>query len=140
MSISTECSPANEDFRRGGDVVLCSLDGVKFCVHSVVLSLASPVLAHMFRDATQQAIIKCAETSEMLSLMLKSIYPRSPPPIPSFEILEQGLHLVDKYQLEGMKLRLLKELSVKGSPVSVFSDPLRALAFHWGMETSQIPV
>ncbi|KAG8742048.1 hypothetical protein FRC10_002074 [Ceratobasidium sp. 414] len=129
MPPPTECPPVNEGFRSGGDVVLCSLDGVEFSAHSVVLSLASPVLAHMFCNAAKQAVINFAESSKMLSFMLKSIYPRSPPPIPSFEILEQGLHLADKYQLEGMKLRLLKELTVKGSPISVFSDPLRALAF-----------
>ncbi|KAG9084465.1 hypothetical protein FRC06_004073 [Ceratobasidium sp. 370] len=129
MPTPTECLPVNEGFSSGGDVVLRSLDDVEFSVHSVVLSLASPVLEHMFSSATKQAVINFAESSEMLSFMLKSIYPRSPPPIPSFEILEQGLHLADKYQLEGMKLRLLKELSVKGSPISFFSDPLRALAF-----------
>ncbi|KAG8742047.1 hypothetical protein FRC10_002073 [Ceratobasidium sp. 414] len=83
----------------------------------------------MFCACTPQAVVDVAESSEMLGLMLKFVYPCSPPTIPSFEILGQGLHIADKYQLQGMKSRLRKELSLKGSAVSVFSDPLRALAF-----------
>ncbi|KAG8683663.1 hypothetical protein FRC08_014152, partial [Ceratobasidium sp. 394] len=126
---SVESVLANDEFRTGGDLILRSLDGLEFSVHTMVLSLASPVLAHMFCSSAREDVVNVAETSDMLSLMLRSIYPRTPPPIPSFEVLEQGLHLADKYQLDGMRLRLLKELSVKGSPISVFSHPIRALAF-----------
>ncbi|KAG9084466.1 hypothetical protein FRC06_004074 [Ceratobasidium sp. 370] len=119
----------NKDFGSGGDITLRSLDGVDFRVHSVVLSLASPVIADMFHLGAQQAVVNIGETSEMLSFLLNFIYPRLPPPVPSFEVLEKGLHLADKYHLEGMKLHLRERLSLKASPVSVYSDPLRALAF-----------
>ncbi|KAG9124975.1 hypothetical protein FRC07_009497 [Ceratobasidium sp. 392] len=82
----------------------------------------------MFSTAIR-TVIDVAESSEMLTLMLKFIYPCAPPPIPSFELLGQGLHIADKYQLEGMKTRLRKELLLRGSAVSVFSDPIGALAF-----------
>ncbi|KAG9079480.1 hypothetical protein FS749_008489 [Ceratobasidium sp. UAMH 11750] len=81
MPTRTEYSPANEDFRSGGDVLLCSLGGVEFSVHNVVPFLASPVLAQMFYDATKKAVVNFAETSEMLDFR----YPRSLPLIPSFE-------------------------------------------------------
>ncbi|KAG8796503.1 hypothetical protein FRC12_021136 [Ceratobasidium sp. 428] len=83
----------------------------------------------MFCSGTPQTVVNVAETSEILRLMLQFIYPCAPPPISSFDVLGKALHIADKYQLDGMKARLLKELSVQGSPVSVFSDPLRALAF-----------
>ncbi|KAG9088153.1 hypothetical protein FRC07_012649, partial [Ceratobasidium sp. 392] len=129
MATSSKSSSVNEGFRTGGDVTLRSLDGVEFNVHSVILSLASPVLSHMFYSAKKEATIDVAETSEMLAFMLRFIYPCLAPPVSSFEMLGQGLHLADKYQLEGMRERLREKLSVKGSPVSVFADPLRALAF-----------
>ncbi|KAG8686885.1 hypothetical protein FRC09_013861 [Ceratobasidium sp. 395] len=119
----------NNEFGTDGDIILRSLDGIEFKVHSLFLSHASPVLGHMFCSGTPQTVVNVAETSEILRLILQFIYPGSPPPIPSFEILEQGLHVADKYQLEGMKTHLRERLSLKGSPVSVFSDPLHALAF-----------
>ncbi|KAG9124977.1 hypothetical protein FRC07_009499 [Ceratobasidium sp. 392] len=129
MATLSEGSSTNEGFRTGGDVTLRSLDGVEFSVHSLFLSVASPVLAHMFCAGKKEAVVDVAETSEMLSFMLKFIYPFPPPPIASLELLGKGLHVADKYGLEGMKGRLRKELSVRGSPISVFGDPLRALAF-----------
>ncbi|KAG9094245.1 hypothetical protein FS749_012831 [Ceratobasidium sp. UAMH 11750] len=119
----------NEGFSSGGDLTLRSLDGVDFSVHSIVLSIASPVLADMFCIGTQKTTVDVAESSEMLSLMLNFIYPRPPPQISSFDTLETAIHIADKYQLEGMKHRLREKLLLKGSPVSVFSDPLHALAF-----------
>ncbi|KAG9084467.1 hypothetical protein FRC06_004075, partial [Ceratobasidium sp. 370] len=119
----------NEGFNHGGDLTLRSLDGVDFSVHSIVLSIASPVLADMLCIGTQETTVDVAESSEMLSLMLNFIYPRPPPQILSFDILGKAFHVADKYQLEGMKHHLREKLLLKGSPVSVFSDPLRVLAF-----------
>ncbi|KAF8596541.1 hypothetical protein BDV93DRAFT_563170 [Ceratobasidium sp. AG-I] len=39
------------------------------------------------------------------------------------------MHVADKYQLDDMKTRLREKLSLSGSPVSIFTDPLGALAF-----------
>ncbi|KAG8701545.1 hypothetical protein FRC09_005296 [Ceratobasidium sp. 395] len=125
----TRGSSVIKDFGSGGDTILRSLDGIDFRVHSVVLSLASPVLADMFRLGTQQTTVNVAEASDMLDFLLKFIYPGPPPPVSFFEVLEKGLHLADKYQLEGMKLHLRERLSLKSSPVSAYSNPLRALAF-----------
>lgn len=119
----------NSGFTQGGDLILRSLDGVEFHVHSVILSLASPVLADMFRIGTQNDTVSVAETAEVLALMLSFIYPRSPRPVSSFEMLRLGMHVADKYQLEDMKTRLRERLTVSGSPISVTTNPLVALVF-----------
>ncbi|KAG8687668.1 hypothetical protein FRC09_013356 [Ceratobasidium sp. 395] len=125
----TQTSCANEGFTSGGDLTLRSVDGIDFSVHSVVLSLASPVLADMFHIGTGQTTVDVAENSEMLGLMLSFIYPRPAPEITSFDVLGQAMHIADKYQLDGMRSRLREKLLLKGSPLSIFSDPLRVLGF-----------
>lgn len=130
----------NEGFTEGGDLILRSIDSVDFHVHSVVLSLASPVLANMFGIGTQRDVVTVGETAEVLALMLSFIYPRASRPVSSFAVLEKGMHVADKYQLDEMKTRLCGKLSLKGSPVSIFMDPLGALAFatsHGFLEESQ---
>ncbi|QRV78185.1 The BTB (BR-C, ttk and bab)/POZ (Pox virus and Zinc finger) domain [Ceratobasidium sp. AG-Ba] len=109
-------------------MTLRSLDGVHFQVHSVVLSIASPILADMFKLSSGKSVVDFAESSDALNFLLNFIYPRVPPPIPSFEVLEKGLHLASKYELEGMKVYLKERLYLKSSAVTVYSNPLRVLA------------
>lgn len=129
---STEESPLNQGFTEGGDLTLQSLDGLDFSVYSLLLSLASPVFSDMFAlgTKTKENIIPVGETSEMLALMLKFIYPLPSPPILSFDQLSKALHVADKYQLNGMKSRLREQLVMQPdhSSVSMSDDPLRALA------------
>ncbi|KAG8749287.1 hypothetical protein FRC11_011467 [Ceratobasidium sp. 423] len=122
-----DCCPGFS--HHGGDLTLQSADGIKFHVHSAVLSVASPVFEDMFlvgRDQPGQ-IITMGETSDMLGLMLRFIYPKRSPVISSFETLEKAFHLADKYQLEGMYQELRQMLSLTDSPVSAYRDPLGAL-------------
>lgn len=62
-----------------GDVILKSSDGTNFCVDSVVLSRASPVLRHMFAQCSKQdgekPIIAMAESADVLVFILRGIYP-----------------------------------------------------------------
>ncbi|KAG8686884.1 hypothetical protein FRC09_013860, partial [Ceratobasidium sp. 395] len=60
-----------DEFGKDGDTTLRSLDGIEFQVHSLFLSHASPVLAHMFCSGTPQTVVDMAESSEMLRLMLR---------------------------------------------------------------------
>ncbi|CCO33900.1 hypothetical protein BN14_07987 [Rhizoctonia solani AG-1 IB] len=94
-----------------------------------MLSVASPVFEDMFTVCSSQSgqIIPMAETSEMLGLMLRFIYPKRSPVIASFEVLEKAFHVADKYQLEDMHQQLRQRLSLADSPVSVFRNPLGAL-------------
>ncbi|CAE6473919.1 unnamed protein product [Rhizoctonia solani] len=121
------CCP---DFiHHGGDLTLQSVDGIKFLVHSAVLGIASPVFESMFlvgEDRPGQ-IVTMGETSDMLGLMLKFIYPKRSPVISSFETLEKAFHLADKYQLEGMHQQLRQMLSLADCPVSAYRDPLAVL-------------
>ncbi|KAF8692067.1 Broad-Complex, Tramtrack and Bric a brac, partial [Rhizoctonia solani] len=112
-----------------GDLVLRSVDGDEFHVHSAVLSVASPVFEDMFTACSPQSgqLIMMAETSEMLRIMLGFIYPKRSPVICSFETLEKAFHVADKYQLDDMHHQLRQRLSLADSPVSVFRDPLGAL-------------
>ncbi|CAE6398872.1 unnamed protein product [Rhizoctonia solani] len=116
-------------FTHGGDLTLQSIDGINFHVRSAVLAVASPVFEDMFLVGTHQPgqIVMMGETSEMLSLMLQFVYPKRTPVISSFDVLEEALHLSDKYQLEGMHQQLRQRLSLTDSPVSVYHDPLGVL-------------
>lgn len=119
----------NEGFTQGGDLVLRTVDEVDFHVHSIILALASPALASMFSIGTQRDVVSVGETAEVLALMLSFIYPRPPRSVSSFDVLRQGMHVADKYQLDDMKKQLREQLSLSSSPVSAFVDPLGALAF-----------
>ncbi|KAH7325317.1 hypothetical protein B0J17DRAFT_633038 [Rhizoctonia solani] len=116
-------------FIHGGDLTLQSIDGINFHVRSALLAVASPVFEDMFLVGLHQSgqIVKMAETSEMLSLMLQFVYPKRTPVISSFDTLEAAFHLADKYQLEEMHKQLRQRLSLADSPVSVYHDPLGAL-------------
>ncbi|KAL5634372.1 hypothetical protein ACGC1H_002438 [Rhizoctonia solani] len=119
------------DFFQGGDLVLKSIDGSSFSVHSVILSVASPVFADMFEIGTRGPgeVVELAETSEMLDLMLRFIYPKESPSISSFDMLERAMHIAEKYELEDMQRQLRQELGIPNSPVSCYKDPLGAFAF-----------
>ncbi|KAF8596540.1 hypothetical protein BDV93DRAFT_563169 [Ceratobasidium sp. AG-I] len=130
-------SPAfNEGFVAGGDLILRSLDEIDFHVHSIVLSLASPVFSNMFAIGTQRDVVAVGESAEVLALMLSFVYPRPPRAVTSFKLLKEGIHVADKYQLDNMKTGLREQLSLYASPVSAFTDPLGAFAFAVSHEFS----
>jgi len=56
-----------------GDVVIKSVDGVKFCLHSMFLSRASPY----FRDALAESptSLSIGETADTFNILLQYIYP-----------------------------------------------------------------
>jgi hypothetical protein len=122
---------ANEGFTTGGDLILRSSDDVDFSVHSSILSIVSPVFSDMLTvgTGTSSDVVTVGDSAEALSLMLNFIYHRGPLSITTFKLLDIAFHIADKYELKGMKPQLRKELSLIGSPISVSSDPLGALAF-----------
>ncbi|KAG8690460.1 hypothetical protein FRC11_011447 [Ceratobasidium sp. 423] len=117
-------------FAQGGDLILKCIDGKAFEVHSVILSIASPVFADMLEvgSLSAGATVELAESSEMVDLMLKFIYPRQSPTITSFDTLHKALHIAEKYELEDMYGRLRREMLQPGSPTSLYTDPLGALS------------
>ncbi|KAG8690459.1 hypothetical protein FRC11_011446 [Ceratobasidium sp. 423] len=119
------------EFSQGGDLILQSIDGSRFSVHSIILSVASPVFANMFEVASRGSgeVVELAETGEMIDLMLRFIYPKESPTISSFDMLDKAMHVANKYELEGMHRQLCRELGTPSSPVSCYKDALGAFAF-----------
>ncbi|KAG9095759.1 hypothetical protein FS749_009823 [Ceratobasidium sp. UAMH 11750] len=115
----------------GGDISVRSCDGQVFCVHTLLLGLASSVFSDMSTIGTQTAeIIDLAEDSESLSVMLVHIYPSGiPPPLDSFELLEKSLKVAQKYDIQAMLQKLDRALSTESSCKELFkADPIRM--FH----------
>ncbi|KAG8690062.1 hypothetical protein FRC11_014084 [Ceratobasidium sp. 423] len=120
-------SAVNEGFTEGGDLAIQSTDGVNFSVHSILLSLASPVFSELLKTGNRDEIIRFSENSEVLALMLNFIYPRPTPTIPTMDLLNHAMRVANKYQLESMKTRLREQLVLVDSPVSVYSNAFGAL-------------
>ncbi|KAG8710265.1 hypothetical protein FRC11_004695 [Ceratobasidium sp. 423] len=117
----------NEGFTHGGDLILRSTDGLDFNVHSVLLSLASPVFSELLQIENRNEVIRFSENAEVLSLTLRFIYPRPTPIILSTDLLNHAMRVADKYQLDSMKIRLREQLVHVDSPVSVYNNPLSVL-------------
>ncbi|CAE7229446.1 unnamed protein product [Rhizoctonia solani] len=117
----------NEGFTQGGDLTLRSTDGIEFNVHSILLSLASPVFSELLQMGGKNQVIQFSENAEALALMLKFVYPTSTPVVPSMDVLNVGIRVAIKYQLNSMKTRLREQLVLVDSPVSIYSNPLGAL-------------
>jgi hypothetical protein len=124
----------------GGDLVLRSSDGVMLHVHSVLLGLASTFFSDMLSIGTKSTdIIDVGDDSETLSLMLAFIYPSAIPTIDTFELLEKGLQIAQKYQVESM-LKILDQTLSQGFNNSLIRDsPLRMfyLSSSHGLRASQ---
>lgn len=89
------------------DIVVRSADGVNFPLHSVILSLASPILREQVEEEMQShgdlqgpPTLQLDEDSWILATLLQLIYPLPPPPPPaSLDALKPLLAAADKYQL-----------------------------------------
>ncbi|KAF8687963.1 hypothetical protein RHS03_09843, partial [Rhizoctonia solani] len=118
---------SNKGFTRGGDLIIRSLDGMKFSVHSVLLSLASPTLLGLIEATKRDGVALFSERAEILALMLKFIYPLPSPIIALVELFEEAILVADKYCLPSMKARLREQITLVDSPVSAYTNPLGAL-------------
>ncbi|CAE6472109.1 unnamed protein product [Rhizoctonia solani] len=117
----------NQGFTQGGDLTLRSTDGVDFNVHSILLSLASPVFSEILQIGNNNQVIQFGENAEVLALMLKFVYPTSTPTVSTMNLLNDGMRVAGKYQIASMKTRLREQLVLVDSPVSVYSNPLGVL-------------
>ncbi|CAE6424613.1 unnamed protein product [Rhizoctonia solani] len=117
----------NEGFRHGGDLTLRSTDNVDFSVHSLFLSVASPVFAELLGTENRDEVIRFSEKAKVLALMLGFIYPRPTPTISSMELLNDALRVAEKYKIDHMKSRIREQFITVGSPVSVYADPIAVL-------------
>ncbi|KAH7325326.1 hypothetical protein B0J17DRAFT_710331 [Rhizoctonia solani] len=116
----------NEGFTEG-DLTIRSADGINFKVHSLFLSVASPLFSDLFKAGNNNEIFRFPENAEVLAVMLKFIYPKPTPVITSMHLLNDAVRIAKMYQLDNMKTRLREQLVLVDSPVSVYSNPLGAL-------------
>lgn len=98
------------------DVILCSSDGVKFRVHKLVLSEASPVFAGMFllpepaittghEDYYEDGvpIVQLEEAGSTIDLLLALLYPGMGPPVSSLTTFVAVLSAAQKYEMDGIE-------------------------------------
>lgn len=126
----------------GGDITLRSNDGVEFLVHSVVLTLASSVFQGLSVLGTNKDAIELAETAEIISLMLRFIYPNSrPPTVTCFELLLRCLQVAQKYDLESMLDTIDEQLSTNttsGSPLLTAPFSVHQLALQFNLPRAKV--
>jgi hypothetical protein len=115
-----------------------------FRVHRIILSIASPVFKDMFSvpqpvslappEEATIPIIGVDDTPEDLEVFLRVIYPFGLPTMPTLDAISRALVILDKYQVQGGSLQLLRSLLV--SPEFLKSDPIGvySLACGWGFK------
>lgn len=134
------------------DIVLRTPRSKGFRVHKTVLSVASPVLRILVAEAPKSPSedekgelpeIDVDDAPEDLDLLLRLIYPITPPPkFEDFDALARAFSILQKYKVEGAQ-GLLKPILV--SPSFLSSDPVRVyalacrLGFKEEMEVSAPP-
>ena len=120
------------------DTILRSLDGKEFCVHRLILSLASPIFQGTFSlpqptdPPSQIPSVDLTEHSDILQPFIQYLYPRPPPKISDISTWAALYTVADKYGAEGV-MESLRDILI---PRFLDAHPLRvyALASHWGLE------
>lgn len=121
------------------DAILRCSDGKELRVHSVILSLASPIFQGMFSlpqptesSPSQIPTIDIPESSDVLEPFIQYLYPRSPPKISDLAMWEALYTVADKYNTEAV-METLRDMLIsrflETSPVHVY-----ALASHLGFD------
>jgi len=124
-----------------GDVILRAAHGSDsrdFRVHKLFLSFASPVFKDMF-DIPQPSsatsnnipIIYIVDPPRAVDLILRFIYPSSPPVVDDLTIISEALSLADKYDIKVARSRLRPSLTefAKTEPMRIY-----AIACRFGFE------
>ena len=124
------------------DVVLRTSDLVDFRIHTLVLSLVSPVFDSMFSlpqppDAEDALpVISVSESSRTLEKFLGFCYPAGDPELADLNDVEDMLEVMSKYDVEEVKKRVRKSLL---APIFLENEPLRVFAiaqrYHLEYET-----
>ena len=117
------------------DIVLRTPRSKGFRVHRNTLSVASPILRDLVADAPEASLddddrdlpeINVDDAPEDLDLMLRLIYPITPPPkFEDFQELTNAFDILQRYKVQGAQ-GLLRQILV--SPPFLDSDPVRVYA------------
>ncbi|GBE89531.1 hypothetical protein SCP_1601930 [Sparassis crispa] len=132
------------------DAVLCTSDAVEFCVHTSILSIASPVFRHMFTGTEKDVMytkhepssrrptgmIVVTEDSRTLTALLRFCYPVEDQEVEDLEWAGVLLRVAKKYQM-ATAMKRLREIFAKFAQ----ERPLRAYAIacvhQWDLEGKQ---
>ncbi|KAI0629327.1 hypothetical protein C8Q77DRAFT_320554 [Trametes polyzona] len=131
---------ASEPFdREDADLVLRSSNNVDFHVHSLILTLASPVFANMFTfpqppgTDTTRPVVDVVESSTTLDVFLRVLYPLPDPEVHDLSTVRLILDAATKYDAPAvitvMKRALTHARALGDNPLRVF-----AIACYYGME------
>jgi len=141
-STNTTATTLFNDHR--ADVVLRTSDLVDFRVHTLVLSLVSPVFDSMFNlpqppDAEKEEalpVISVSESSRTLEKFLSFCYPAREPELADLNDVGDMLEVMSKYDVKEVKKRVRKSLL---APIFLENEPLRVFAiaqrYHLKYET-----
>ncbi|THG98411.1 hypothetical protein EW145_g7432 [Phellinidium pouzarii] len=91
-------------YRSDGDIVLLSLDGVKFRVHSAILVISSDFFRQMFElpqpSSTAGTPVQMDEESTLLAILLDLVYPRgSLPIINDIDVVRRVANVAEKFEM-----------------------------------------
>ncbi|PIL29332.1 hypothetical protein GSI_09383 [Ganoderma sinense ZZ0214-1] len=143
---STSTTRAGDPFNcRDADVVLLSSDGVEFKVHKKLIRLGSRVLSELIplaqpplhppsappRHRKQRRVLRLSDSSDVLDLFLRFLYPIPEPPITLNDVYPL-LELATKYGAPSVAARMRPHLL---RPDHLAADPyvIYALAAYAGM-------
>lgn len=104
IPIRTASSPFD---RQDADLIIRTSDGVDFCVHAAVLSVASPVLdgilstrMGMIMDPDGRQVLRLPEKSDTIEPLLKLCYPVLRPPLRSLRQIRDVLNAATSYDIQ----------------------------------------
>ena len=110
LSVTAADTPtrtASSPFDRGdADIIIRTSDGIDFCVHTPVLSVASPVLSGVLStrmgitsDPDGRQVLRLPEKSDTIEPLLKLCYPVSRPPLRSLRQIRDILNAATTYDI-----------------------------------------
>ena len=93
--------------REDADLIVRTSDGIDFCVHAPVLSVASPVLDGILStgmgvilDPDGRQVLRLPEASDVIEPLLKLCYPVTRPPLRSLRQIRDVLNAATSYDIQ----------------------------------------
>jgi len=104
--IHTHTAPSPFD-REDADIIIRTSDGIDFCVHTPVLSVASPVLngilttrMGIISDPDGRQVLRLPEKSDTIEPLLQLCYPIPRPPLRSLRQIRDVLNAATSYDIQ----------------------------------------
>ena len=101
------CTAPSPFDREDADLIIRTSDGIDFCVHTPVLSVASPVLngilttrMGVITDPDGRQVLRLPEKSDTIEPLLKLCYPVPRPPLRSLRQIRDVLNAATSYDIQ----------------------------------------